>query len=1334
MKYAMYSILAGLILLWPSNVLAETLETVFQSGEYSIEVNEGGLHKISMEGFTTQGEPGNPLLPTKTFKILLPPDVDTSTISLRVVNMNEVKLEGEFDIAPQPPFVARFDGQTVASWGDAANIVDGRNMDVYSDNKRFPFARMEKRGTATMRRWHYVEVKVSPFSYNPVSGELYVASSIHAAVDFERNEFAVQSSDRLQGGVLDSMAPEMFHNYGDVKNEYERTTFQMQSFSAQAASYDYVIVTTNAIRAGSSQLDTFKTFKESLGYSVLIIDEDDYGAVTGQSPNGREEKIRKWLQNNYASYGIQYVLMIGNPTPGGTATDSVPMKMCWPRRSDSSYKESPTDMFYAELTGNWDLDGDGYYGEHSGDTGVGGVEMGVEVLVGRIPVYDSAYGTLDAILQKIMNYQGETNTAWRSNVLLPMTYSDLNTDGAELSEDMENDYLDSAGYSTYKMYHQGACNANFNSNYISDQELTTNSVVAHWKNNPYGIMAWWGHGSKYGTYLGGDNIDCGTLFYYNQAPQLDDSKPAFTFQNSCNNGWPEDKYNLQYALLKSGGIATVGASRVSWYYPGQTDFTGSGSNAGMTYEYTKRIAQELTAGEALFQTKQTCYTNDRHILMNMYDFNLYGDPSVSIADNSAGGVIGVTPGSDAEFEGNVGGSFTPANTTYTLKNNTTGAINWTASKTQNWLNISPTSGSLNAGQSVNITVSLAAAADALDAGLYTDTITFTDTSNSVSSTRSVDLGVGIPSPNGVQTVNSPMFRWKEHSGALEYQVQVYKGSYKLIDQWLKVADLTIANGVCSYDFGNLYGYYGDMTWYVRAWDGNYYPWSEAVSFTTPTPQPPPAPTTVAPEGTIGDYTPTLQWNAATDATWYKINMIDGSGSTLLDTWFTKAEVCVGNDCSYTMSSMDGGTYTWKILSWNDYGENWSTTKTFTLPSTEPSKVTLETPSGNIIDTTPTFRWTKCNNSQWYYFWLTKPNGSSTKLWFENGDLTCNATHCWVDSPETLAQGGTHTWYVQTYSNSKGYGPWSDATTFTLPATEPGKVALEAPSGNIADTTPTLVWEKDNNADWYYISVAGASGNVMKQWFQNSDVTCNATSCYVDSPVAFSGDNGPFTWYVQTYHSTKGYGPWSDGMTFNLPSTKPSKVSLQSPSGNIADTTPTFQWAECPNSNWYYLWVDGPGGNIIKKWLKDTDVTCNAGICEYDSPVTLTQGGEHTWFIQTYNDSNGYGPWSDAVTFTLPSTAPVKVTLEGPSGSTADTTPTLQWSEDPNATWYYLWINGPGGTIKHWFEKADVTCNAGSCQADTPYDLSSGVQTWWIQTYNESHGYGPWSDSADFTVN
>ena len=121
---------------------------------------------------------------------------------------------------------------------------------------------------------------------------------------------------------------------------------------------------------------------------------------------------------------------------------------------------------------------------------------------------------------------------------------------------------------------------------------------------------------------------------------LDDDHPSFVYQCSCLNAYPETPTNLAYSILKQGGIATVSATRVSWYskYVYYGGFDGSSTNSGIGYEYVKRLVQRLPAGQALYEAKQYVGAESNTRLMNQYDFNLYGDPSVGLNSSAQGGI------------------------------------------------------------------------------------------------------------------------------------------------------------------------------------------------------------------------------------------------------------------------------------------------------------------------------------------------------------------------------------------------------------------------------------------------------------------------------------------------------------------------------------------------------------------------------------------------------------------------------------------------------------------------------------------------------------------------
>jgi hypothetical protein len=104
--------------------------------------------------------------------------------------------------------------------------------------------------------------------------------------------------------------------------------------------------------------------------------------------------------------------------------------------------------------------------------------------------------------------------------------------------------------------------------------------------------------------------------------------------------------------------------------------------------------------------------------------------------------LSVSPVGKLVSSGYVGGSFTPAGITYTLQNPGNTSLKWTASKKQSWISLSAAIGSLAGGASTTVTVSVNSSAKSLAAGSYSDTVSFTNSTNgNGNTTRSVSLTV-----------------------------------------------------------------------------------------------------------------------------------------------------------------------------------------------------------------------------------------------------------------------------------------------------------------------------------------------------------------------------------------------------------------------------------------------------------------------------------------------------------------------------------------------------------------------------------------------------------------
>jgi hypothetical protein len=104
-------------------------------------------------------------------------------------------------------------------------------------------------------------------------------------------------------------------------------------------------------------------------------------------------------------------------------------------------------------------------------------------------------------------------------------------------------------------------------------------------------------------------------------------------------------------------------------------------------------------------------------------------------------LFAVSPAGGLTAAGPVGGAFTPNAMSYTVTNNDANPVSWTAARTQSWLSLSSTGGTLAPGASATFSLSLNAAANALAGGSYADTLTIANVTAATSLTRPVSLTV-----------------------------------------------------------------------------------------------------------------------------------------------------------------------------------------------------------------------------------------------------------------------------------------------------------------------------------------------------------------------------------------------------------------------------------------------------------------------------------------------------------------------------------------------------------------------------------------------------------------
>lgn len=628
------------------SVDADNLSITLEAGDYQFTRSSDGQYGIDIDGFGYLLTPGAPKLPARTFLIALPPGA--SVVSVETQAQNSVELPQTYNVVATPPVFVP--SAKPASRSESLRQWQNLHDQVYASDEIYPKQIGEYLGEGGLRQYRFVRVRFCPFSYQPLSGKLSYTPSISVSIQFDLTD-SQAASKLIADHSADQRAAHLFVNYDEAAQWY-LTDKESDSPTEQ---FNLVIITSDDL---VSSLDAFVTWKEQIGFSVNVITTtwiyDNYSGVDDA------EQVRNFLVDKYAEWGIQYVMLAGN-------FDVVPMRICYPDSNNHGYDPDfcvPTDWYYADLTGDWDSDGDGYPGEYGQDD----VDFVPEVYVGRIP-WNQA-GQMDSILQKLVAFEGDTG-AWKHRALLMGAFAwfenqnhdprYLRTDFAEISELIRNDIVST--WTNTLMYEKAGIDTSY---YPCDQPLTAANVVNEWSAGQYGVVSWGGHGS-YGacwrTVWGwddGDGVpetDPAELYSeyfisYTEALDLDNGHAGIVWSTACNTGVPE-YVGLGRALMLSGAAAFLGSSRVAYAITGWSD-KDDGLVATMNYYYYHYLLNEgLKVGEALGATGELYFNNfmGDHVahFHDLFSYNLYGDPSMTYE-----GVSYICVDSDGDGYGDAG--------------------------------------------------------------------------------------------------------------------------------------------------------------------------------------------------------------------------------------------------------------------------------------------------------------------------------------------------------------------------------------------------------------------------------------------------------------------------------------------------------------------------------------------------------------------------------------------------------------------------------------------------------------------------------------------------------
>jgi hypothetical protein len=533
------------------------------------------FYRVRMPGLHAHGDPGMPVLPYKTARVLLPPGSELLSVNVRP--RGERAVEGRFKVEPGqveiPTSVDTFIYTPPGPVYDTARSFPGqlRGDPVIGDWRGFTVLSLELRPVRLAPR----EMRLSYFD----TLELVVLTrAVKDTLPLFRRDSA--DFEELRRQIDNPLMLERYRN---------RKPWQRRSGLA-SGKWDMVIVTDSSLAPTFGNYANWKTQNRGIR-TIVYTTADVYANYTGVD---NQERIRNFLADAYSTWGIKYVLLGGD-------VDVVPYRAC-----RVSGEDIPCDLYYGDLTGTWDSDGDGLYGEP------GEGDLQAELFVGRVTVNTTTEA--QNFFNKVYAYEQGILAGYRGDVLFFATNLSTTTFGGSYKDETEADEFPAGCYSITKLYENtGTISAAAVSAAINGGIHIGNSA---------------GHGNSGGFgSITTTNVDA-----------LTNTDPCLIYTWAC---WTNafdvsDAISEHFIYNPTGAFAYIGNSRYGWY-SNSGDASGSSHDFELEFydamfnEHIARVGPMLQDSKEEFSASSTADGTHRWIYFGL---NLLGDPSTPLRNRA----------------------------------------------------------------------------------------------------------------------------------------------------------------------------------------------------------------------------------------------------------------------------------------------------------------------------------------------------------------------------------------------------------------------------------------------------------------------------------------------------------------------------------------------------------------------------------------------------------------------------------------------------------------------------------------------------------------------------
>jgi len=539
-------------------ILFATGWTYAETMSFSLETNPGNLRItgeigkifIAIDGYKGTEYLNYPSIPYRVVSVLIPQGEEVSDFRLEV---------HESLLVDSSVKLSSFNGK-LRDDGELAGLLEWGDR-IVSEGGEFPKWKVRLIGTGWLKGYRVASFAIYPVRYNVNTGRLAIYTNYHLVVNtkaefpltgaIERlrhiDGFREEARREVESLVINPGVVETY-TFNEIEVDPGNRGF-LPSFapSMEGSEVKYLIVTNSEMEPAFQRLAEWKTRKgiPAVVRTIEWIEQNYRGGAD------KAESIRNFLQEAYAKWGVEWVLLGGD-------TDIIPARYAYV--TFYTGEVIPTDMYYSCLDGTWNADADSIWGEayHGQDDPGDDADMYSEVYLGRFPV--SNYSEASILVDKVIRYKTPLDTLSKrkflmlAEVIFPPDYNpgdNIILDGAEIAQHIYEYNLEgypdvtvTRMYETYDLY-------------PGSQPLTKHETIDS-MNVGVNHVVHVGHGYKYNMSVGD-----GSILNYDASTLVNGDALFAMYLMSCTNVAFDTDCLAEYFLLnpEGGAFSVTGSSR-----------------------------------------------------------------------------------------------------------------------------------------------------------------------------------------------------------------------------------------------------------------------------------------------------------------------------------------------------------------------------------------------------------------------------------------------------------------------------------------------------------------------------------------------------------------------------------------------------------------------------------------------------------------------------------------------------------------------------------------------------------------------------------------------------